>query len=151
MSETEIALLVDRLMRRTHAGLNAKSKTFDTEKVGPGGGMILLSIADLEPAPIHDLVEELARDKSQITRAVQSLERKGLIARETASDDARVSILKLTPKGRAFVQRLRSVLAETIGELLGDLSRSDRKALKDLLSRAMGARKAAKDCAVNRR
>ncbi|MEM9123035.1 MAG: MarR family transcriptional regulator [Pseudomonadota bacterium] len=137
MLETEIALLIDRFMRRTHAGVHGRAKILDTDNIGPGGGMMLLTLAEIEPAPIHDLVAELARDKAQITRAVQTLEKKGLIRRSVDGGDGRVSILRLTPKGSKFVAGLQIILTETIGELLSPLTGAEREALKSLLVRAM--------------
>ncbi|MEO1058707.1 MAG: hypothetical protein AAFY28_17520, partial [Actinomycetota bacterium] len=34
----------DRFMRRLHGGLHARAPEFDTERVGPGGGMILMTL-----------------------------------------------------------------------------------------------------------
>ncbi|MEL6359659.1 MAG: MarR family transcriptional regulator [Pseudomonadota bacterium] len=138
MAETEIALLMDRFMRRTHSGIHEKATAFDKDRIGPGGGIILLTIADMAPVPIHDLVVVLARDKSQVTRAVQFLEKKDLVERETSTTDARVKIVSLTPKGERVVNGLRTILAETIGSLLSGCTRKEQEALRDLLSKALG-------------
>ncbi|MEL6801822.1 MAG: hypothetical protein AAFO80_18280 [Pseudomonadota bacterium] len=68
MPEIEIGQLVDRFMRHIHADLGRKAPTFDKERVGPAGGMVLMALADQEPVAIHKLLRSIARDKAQITR-----------------------------------------------------------------------------------
>lgn len=134
MADVEIARLVDRLMRRIHASLNAKAPDFDTRNVGPYGGILLLTLAEIEPARLQDLVQRLARDKSQITRGVQALERKGLIARRSQPDDARVSLLALTEDGRETVASLEGAVADVLTDILAPLSAAERSQLKSLLA-----------------
>ncbi len=135
MHDTNIAILVDRFMRRIHGGLQTRAAEFDTENVGPGGGMILLTLADVEPAPVQRIAQLMARDKSQMTRAIKSLESKGLIGRASEASDARVSLLHLTAKGRKAVTRIQQALATVIGEILEPLAVSERRKLTDLLDR----------------
>ncbi|MEM9552281.1 MAG: MarR family transcriptional regulator [Pseudomonadota bacterium] len=135
MADIEIARLVDRMTRRIHAALNGKASEFDRHRVGPAGGILLLTLADHEPARMQDLVRLMARDKSQMTRGVQALERKGLIGRQACAGDARASLLTLTPEGRATVDALEAALAEVLGEILSPLSPEDRDRLKDVLRR----------------
>ena len=133
MTDIELALLVDRFMRRIHGAVHRKAPHFDTERVGPGGGMILLTLADLGPAQMQELARRLARDKSQMTRAVRVLEEKGLISRTTSQQDARASVVTLTQKGHQTVDTLRAVLAETIDEILGPIGDDKKQQLQDLL------------------
>ncbi len=135
MPDIEIARLVDRFMRRIHASLNAKADAFDTHQVGPGGGILLLTLAEIEPAPIQDLVRRMSRDKSQMTRAIKSLEGKGLIERRDLPEDARVCLLALTPKGKETVGMLQQAVAGVLADILSPLSSGEQEALKDLLRR----------------
>lgn len=135
MPDIQLAFLIDRLMRRLHVGLRDKAHDFDTEKLGPGNSMILLALGDMGPAAIQDLTRRVGRDKSQMTRSIQLLERKGLIIRTACDKDARVSVVSLAPGGEAMVDMLRQVIAETIDEVLDPVSDADRTALIDILSR----------------
>lgn len=135
MPDIEIARLVDRLMRRIHASLNATAPDFDIHRIGPSGGILLLTLAEIEPARIQDLVRHMSRDKSQMTRGIQSLETKGLVAREDCPDDARVTVLTLTPMGHETVRVLQSAVADSLADILSPLTTSDQKRLKELLSR----------------
>lgn len=135
MPDVEIARLTDRLMRRIHASLNAKAATFDRHRIGPAGGIVLLTLADHEPARIQDLVRLMARDKSQMTRSVQALESKGLIERRTSPDDGRVSLLALTPEGHSTLKALQHAMAEVLADILSPLQSEDRSKLKEILRR----------------
>ena len=137
MQDTELALLIDRFMRRIHFSLQSKAHTFDTAKVGPGGGIVLLTIAEMGCPGLHELTNRVARDKSQMTRTIRSLETKGLVARHPSPHDARVSLVSLTQSGEQVVEMLQQAVAETIGSILAPISKMEEKVLKDLLERAL--------------
>ena len=135
MPDVEIARLIDRLMRRINAGLNADAPQFDRHRLGPGGGIALLSLAEIEPARSQDLVHRMARDKSQMARTLQSLEKKGLIVRAPDPDDARAALLSLTEEGRRTVRELENAVAHVLEGVLAPFSPEERAAFKALLDR----------------
>lgn len=137
MTDTRLALLIDRLMRRIHASLHQKAPSFDTERVGPGGAMVLFTLADMGPAQMHELAERLARDKSQMTRAVRALEQKGIVARAQSADDGRACVVSLTDKGEETVERLSRALADTIDDVLSPISPAQKRELETLLRQAV--------------
>ncbi|MEM8839299.1 MAG: MarR family transcriptional regulator [Pseudomonadota bacterium] len=108
MQDTDLALLVDRLMRSIHFGLQERAPGFDREGVGPGGGIVLMTLADTGKISLNDLTKRVARDKSQMTRMIRSLEGKGLIERAVSPKDARVTLVMLTPKGTDPTQSCRA-------------------------------------------
>ncbi len=125
-------------MRRIHFALQSKGPSFDTEKVGPGGGIVLLTLSDMGCTSLHALTRQVARDKSQMTRTIRSLETKGLVERIPSPDDARVTLVHLTPAGEQVVARLKQVVSETINEVLSPISQAEEQVLRDLLERALG-------------
>jgi len=137
MQDTELALLIDRFMRRIHSGVHAKAHVFDTERVGPGGGFVLLTIAEMGCPELNELTKRVARDKSQMTRTIRTLETKGLVSRKTASHDARVTLVFLTDAGQDAVRAIQNAVARTIGEILAPISKSEEDLLKSLLHRAL--------------
>ncbi|WP_421853168.1 MarR family winged helix-turn-helix transcriptional regulator [Oricola sp.] len=137
MPDTELALLIDRFMRRIHFGLQAKAAGFDKENVGPGGGIILLTIADMGRPEMSELTRRVSRDKSQMTRTIRTLENKGLVERQVSPSDARVSLVSLTPAGETVVAHLRGAVTDTINEILGPVSPADRDTLRRVLQGAL--------------
>lgn len=139
MQDTDLALLIDRFMRRIHFGLQAKAQDFDTEKVGPGGGIVLLTLAEMGCPGVHELTRRVARDKSQMTRTIRSLERKGLVGRRPSATDARVTLVYLTEDGEKVVRALQEAVADTIADILAPVSEAEERTLRALLERALGA------------
>lgn len=140
MHDAELALLLDRFMRRIHFGLQSKRTSFDAENVGPGGGIVLLTLSDMGCPSLNELTKQVARDKSQMTRSIRALEAKGLVARKASPDDARVTLVHLTPAGDKVVSTLQQAVAETINDILAPISASETKVLRDLLERTLGAK-----------
>ncbi|WP_298960063.1 MarR family transcriptional regulator [uncultured Roseibium sp.] len=135
MPDIEIANLTDRFMRRIHLSLNARSADFDRHQLGPAGGVLLLTLAEMEPVRLHELVARMNRDKSQMTRAVKVLESKGLIDRVPDQRDARASVLSLTSLGQEAVGELQQAVADTLADILAPLSQSEQEQLRALLKK----------------
>ena len=136
MQDTELALLVDRLMRRIHFGLQARAPEFDRKAVGPSGGIVLMTLAEMGCCGLNELTQRVARDKSQMTRTIRSLEEKGLVQRQLSPDDGRVSLVSLTPEGDQVVAELMDTVADVIGDLLSPISHDEKETLKELLTKA---------------
>ena len=122
-------------MRRIEAGVHVRAKLVDVDRVGPLGGMALLTLQEMEPVAIQKLVVELRRDKSQMTRIIQMLEAKGHVERQPCPKDGRVSILKLTQKGTAFVGELNLIMSEVIEEVLVPLEPAEREMFTSMLKK----------------
>ncbi|WP_157961366.1 MarR family winged helix-turn-helix transcriptional regulator [Microvirga flavescens] len=102
------------------------------------GWRVIVTLGQYEFRTARDIAAHGVMHKSTISRAVATLEERGLVARKPNADDRREELLELTPAGRAiyedlapealaFERRLLSVLS---GEEQGILS-----ALVDKLAR----------------
>ena len=138
MTDTTLALHLDRFVRCLHVALHARAREFDTLGVGPGGAMILLTLADTGTIPLSALTKRLARDKSQMTRAIHALEVKGAVTRSPGEHDPRVNMISLTPAGQGIVDVHREALAETLDEILAPISETERALFQDLMERISG-------------
>ncbi len=134
-SGDELARALDRLMRRVEAGVHLRASAIDADRIGPLGGMLLLTLADLGAVPVQTLVATSGRDKSQITRLVQMLEGKGAVTRQRSPEDGRISLIALSQKGVRLVHDLRRIMKEVVDELLAPLPEMDRAALARALMR----------------
>jgi DNA-binding MarR family transcriptional regulator len=76
------------------------------EGLTPRQYVLLLQIGAAEPTTVTELVDRLALTQSTVTELVQRAERGGLIARSPSTSDARVVFLRLTPEGRARLDRV---------------------------------------------
>lgn len=124
-------------MRRIHAELQPRAAAFDRHGVGPLGGMLLLTVGEGGSVSIQAIVDALGRDKSQVSRLIGSLEKKGLLLRRRCPNDARVSLLVLTPAGEEQLGLIRDVLDSVVEELFAPLSSEDRLVFNGLLQRVL--------------
>lgn len=137
MPNLQLATTIDRLMRRLHVRIQAKASDFDKENLGPTGSMVLLTLDEIGTAPLHKLTERMQRDKSQMTRMVRQLEQKGLVTRHPSSEDARVTLLALTPSGAEVVLQIQQAVAESLEEVLSPLNQEELATLQAILQRAL--------------
>jgi DNA-binding MarR family transcriptional regulator len=94
---------------------------------------VMAAVAQAPSVAARDVVAVTPMDKMAVSRAVASLERKGLIEREQ-SRDKRVSTLKLTAKGETVFQRIAAIALKYEDALLQSLPPADRKAFLDGLA-----------------
>lgn len=121
-------------MRRVEAGVHRRAQAIDHDRIGPLGGMVLMTLAETSGLPMQALAERTGRDKSQITRLVQMLEAKAAIEKRSCPTDRRVTLLWLTAKGCSMAEDLSRITGTVVAEILADLEESDRDVLVRVLS-----------------
>lgn len=126
-------------MRRLHAEMHPRALAVDAQRIGPLGGMILMTIEEHEPVPAQRVATLLARDKGQMARTLQMLERKGFVTRQPSAEDGRVSLVSLTETGRDQVKSFQNALAETVEGLTVMLSKAEKTALLETLQKIRSA------------
>ena len=94
---------------------------------------VIAAVAQAPLVAARDVVAMTPMDKMAVSRAVTSLESRGLIERQTA-DDRRVSALRLTAKGEIVYQRVAAIALRYEDELLRCLPSADRDAFLKGLS-----------------
>ena len=96
------------------------------------------------PLSLGDIGERVLLRSGSVTYAVDRLEEKRLVRRRPSAEDQRVTFAELTPAGRAVMDRVFPVHAETIRQTLSGLSRAEKRQAADLLKR-LGRRAAGLD------
>jgi DNA-binding MarR family transcriptional regulator/GNAT superfamily N-acetyltransferase len=107
-------------------------------------GRVLYEMATRRPRPqASEIAETLGLDPGYLSRMLRKLERAGLIARATASDDKRAADLTLTARGRATIRTLNLRADKQARAVLGKLSPGQRasftNALKTIEATVLGA------------
>lgn len=87
------------------------------------------------PAPMRELAEHLACDRSYITGLADKLEERNLVSR-VPGDDRRVKLLELTAEGRKLRNDLTDAVA-THSMVLRRLSPEERRTLEPLLRKLL--------------
>jgi DNA-binding MarR family transcriptional regulator len=98
-----------------------------------GQEMILFQLWNEEGLTQSQLVENLCVEPPTITKALQRLERAGFIQRSQDAEDARVSRVHLTPKGRAVQAQVKKVWDDLEAQTVAGLSEVEKALLRRLL------------------
>jgi DNA-binding MarR family transcriptional regulator len=102
--------------------------------------LMLVAIDDAEPGVrASDLAERLHVHKSTISRAVNSLERLGLIERAVHPDDGRAQQLRIHPDAKQRLESFRIRSHAWLDDLLVNWSEEDRSLFGTLLARLNSA------------
>ncbi len=83
------------------------------------------------------LARDLETDPASMTRALDRLEAKGLVARERSTTDRRVVQLALTPEGDKVAAQVPPVLADVLNGHLSDFTHDEWQLLLRLLRRML--------------
>lgn len=73
------------------------------------------------PLPTMTVAERMIDHEPGITRMMNRLERKGFVRREASKHDARVSLCRISRKGRAVLRRMEVPMDELYDSLAGSL------------------------------
>lgn len=122
-----IVALGDRLSRRL-------ARAYADEGVSIPEWRVLAVISQKEKMAARDVVAQTPLDKMAVSRAVSSLEEKGLVQRGEDKDDRRVALLSLSPEGRAVFNRIARLALDFERRLLDDLSAEERRRFAATLS-----------------
>jgi len=95
----------------------------------------LFKLAHGECGTVAELARKLQSDPGAMTRALDRLEAKGLVARVRSSEDRRVVNLELTEAGREVAAVVPAVLAEVLNLHLAGFSKEEWRALLGMLKR----------------
>jgi DNA-binding MarR family transcriptional regulator len=98
--------------------------------------LFTLSRAPQGELRLRDLNEGMLLAQSSLSRMVERLEARGLVARSVPADDARGTLVRLTPEGARRQRETGLAHVRTIAEYVGPaLAPDEQEQLRDLLDR----------------
>ena len=84
------------------------------------------------------LADHLGLDRSSVSGLIDRAERRGLVARRTSADDARVTLIDLTPAGREVGQQLGASVSARIEKLLQAVAPAERTGFVQMAESILG-------------
>lgn len=96
---------------------------------------ILVTICRHPNLTQRDLADRLHVIKSNATALLKKLEARGLVKRQTDTEDSRVNRLNLTRRGRALVEKSFAVQSRVIEAMVSVMSDEDLRNTADLMNR----------------
>lgn len=111
MSEMTNTQIGDTLYRLFHTYRRALLEAHAQSNITLGVSQIrtLKSVGHLSECTAQAIVAHTLLDKAQITRAVNDLEKAGLIEKRAHPSDGRSSVISATPAGRRMLRRLHEL------------------------------------------
>jgi MarR family transcriptional regulator, organic hydroperoxide resistance regulator len=111
-----------------------------SEEVRPFGATlqmwrVLAALREGDGRRMGDLSETTSIEVSTLTRLVDNMERKGLVARRSDAGDARVVALHVTPAGRRLTQRITPIAERYESVALAGFAAAEADTLKAALRR----------------
>lgn len=94
---------------------------------------IIASLSDLGPVSATEICAHSTQDKMTVSRAVASLEARGLLRRYDAPHDRRNKILELTSQGQAIYRKIVPLILAREAFLLESFTPEERTTLARLL------------------
>ncbi len=85
------------------------------------------------PLPQNDLAFVTDRDKASLTRFINTLEKKNLVARIPSKDDKRVNLIHLTKQGEKLLKDNLPMFQNIAAKMHKGISMEDRKVVIDIL------------------
>lgn len=96
---------------------------------------MLIVLADQGPTLQRDLVPAAGFDKAAVGRAIDDLERAGLVVREGVEGDRRVWMVKITDHGLEVFDEAHRLARPIADEMVAHLEPGEPELLMDLLTR----------------
>lgn len=90
------------------------------------------------PTPLGELSERILLTGASTTYTVKKLEKRGLIVRESRSEDKRVVMGVITEMGRALAKKIAPLHATELAEAMHRLSTEEKKTAAQLLRKLRG-------------
>ncbi len=98
---------------------------------------VLAALSQESPIRTAQVIERTTLDKVSVSRALQRMQGKNLVERETDADDARGHVIRLRPAGRALFRRIVPMVQAREQYLLDALDPAERAALDGALDKVL--------------
>lgn len=132
--ENSVGYLMRKVMTSIRTQADAQLSTHDLTYAQ---WLPLFKISLCSQTTVASLARDLETDPASMTRALDRLEAKGLVARQRSTTDRRVVQLALTPEGDKVAAQVPPVLADVLNGHLSDFTLDEWQLLLRLLRRML--------------
>ena len=145
-SQEMLALQLHKAVKFTHRLRHVEKdegKTKKTKGISPyhGQGRLLNLLKDGESFSIAELVEQLDIRPSSASELISKLEQNGLVSRSACDEDKRVTLIKITEKGKALLSDNSENKAAYFTDMFSGLTPEEQEQLSELLTKLVSSLK----------
>ncbi len=131
------ASLIGKIKEQVHLRIVSELAKRNIEGIVPSHGDILVKLYENNGLSIKELAENIRRTQPTVTVLVNKLEQLGYVERVKQEEDARITSIMLTKKGRELEPVFREVSAILNDTLYGGLTQSESLQLEALLEKVL--------------
>jgi MarR family 2-MHQ and catechol resistance regulon transcriptional repressor len=134
-------LTYGRVMRAANFLRSTAAHQLDSTGLTMSQFAVLEALYHLGPLSLTEIARKILTTGGNLTMVAGNLERQGLVVRKISPEDARVSILSLTPRGENLISEIFPAHANAIADVVEALSPKEQKKLGELcrkLARQLG-------------
>jgi DNA-binding MarR family transcriptional regulator len=133
LSDDYVAVLVIAIANRLTRGASKYYRK--TWNIGVVEWRIMISLGHKSGRAIGEIAEATDVDRGAVSRSVELLEERGLV--RTEAGGGRINLVKLTPKGKSVLQRLRAAGRHREERLMASFDAEEKTLLRALLGRLL--------------
>ena len=128
----EAFLSTHRAMKRFRAAFHEQ---FAQEQLSPPRFGVLVALLDCEEVGLTpaELADEIAVSRASMTGFLDGLEQMALVSRERHPSDRRMTMVCITPKGRALLESVLPTHVRLMAEIFAGLTHAEMRQLQGLM------------------
>jgi len=134
-AQREVGLLIEILRLATYVHRPMKSKVADGSELSVSETRLLMCLAGEGALAGQEMADLMGMSAMNVSRALATLEQKGLIERVDNNDNRRRKPMTLTAAGRRAFDTLQEPLAEVASLMLKGLKAQEQRQLADALAK----------------
>ena len=123
--DNAIGLWIHRVYQTTRNEMYRLFRDAAGEDITPEQWMVLIRLWEQDGRTQADLCDATLRDAPTMSRIVDGMARRGLLARKPHPEDGRARIIQLTRKGRELEKTLVPVARKLVNRLVAGISEAD--------------------------
>ncbi len=98
---------------------------------------VLNVLAHYAPLSANEVAEKILNDKTQVSRAVDKLVKRGFVTRAVDTENRRKSVLRITDEGRKVFEEINPIARQREAELVSVLSAEEYREFLAMLDRLL--------------
>lgn len=127
------------LARANQKLINRLAREFRKYNITPEQWALLNILRSEDGLSQKDLTDKMGKDQTTITRALDNLNKKNLIIRQSSTDDRRVYLIFMTSEGANLMNILVPIARNTMSDIFKGFSQEEINQLRTLLDRLYDA------------
>ncbi|WP_034639664.1 MarR family winged helix-turn-helix transcriptional regulator [Desulfofalx alkaliphila] len=127
--------LISRIREKATKLIIKELEGHGIEGIVPSHGDILVILFQGERYTMKELADKIHRTKPTVTVLIEKLVQYGFVEKEKDSEDARLTYVKLTKKGRQLKPIFDTVSGRLNAVMYGDLTEKEAETFENLLER----------------